>query len=600
MPQDTQGTHMTDTREEAHPLAVACADTMGTGLQSLDQGALETQFTDLIATLDAARAANDEQRCLLLDLRSRKLELEIQGRELRATQRALEVSRDHYARLFDQAPVGYVVLDRAGAIRAVNLTAASLLGQSRTEIEGTWFERFVIDSEAEAFRDHLAAVFARADPTSVVCDLVLHLRETPQPRVVRLCSVRRDALGDQECFTTLFDITAEHEAERQRRAGDRLRQSVLDALPSQIAVLDSSGRIIAVNRVWREFALENPELNALRNPVGADYLEVCRLVEAEAAGEVPAIAQRILDVIRRRSPGFAMDCSFHSADQHRWFLMRVVPLDGEVEGAVVAYLDVTERRQAEADARRARDALAQVARLNAVGILASSLIHELLQPLSAASFFCSAANQLAEGPAANVTRLIDVIGRIDDQVHRAGDIMERLRTFLRGREMHKVMIPLGELLGRAFDLVQWFAADHKVQLRLAAPPDLPAILTDPVQIEQVLVNLICNAVQAIERFGALRREVLVEVRVAGVEVELIVSDTGPGLPSDRREALFDIFESTTDSSLGLGLAISRAIAEAHGGRLWAEPEPPVGAVFHFTLPLDAVGQTDEPASTNRP
>lgn len=581
---------MTDTREESRPLASSLAEATGTSLQSLDQGALETQFTNLIATLDAARAANDEQRCLMLDLRSRKLELEIQGRELRATQRALEVSRDHYARLFDQAPVGYVVLDRAGGIGAVNLTAAALLGQARTEIEGTGFERFVIDSETAAFRQHLAAVFEGTDPTSIVCDLVLHLRQTPAPRVLRLCSVRRDTLGGPECFTTLFDITAEHEAERQRRASDRLRQSVLDALPSQIAVLDSTGRIVAVNRVWRDFAEENPGLNVLPDALGVDYLEVCRL--AEAAADVPAIAQRILDVIKRRSPGFAMDCPFHTTGQHRWFLMRVVPLDGEVEGAVVAYLDVTDRRQAEADARRARDALAQVARLNAVGILASSLIHELLQPLSAASFFCSAANQLAQGPAADVARLLDVINRIDDQVHRAGDIMERLRTFLRGREMHKVMVPLGDLFGRAFELVQWFAADHKVQLRLSAASELPAILTDPVQIEQVLVNLICNAVQAIERSGAARREVLVEVRLGASEVELIVSDTGPGLPPDRREALFDIFESTTDSSLGLGLAISRAIAEAHGGRLWAEPDPAEGAVFHFTLPLERV---DEPA-----
>ncbi len=413
--------------------------------------------------VEGAGTASGADSGLALELRIQQLELERQRRELHQIQTELELSRDRYARLFDEAPVGYVVFDRAGVIRAVNLTAAKMLGRPDSELEGGSFLPFLVAAQHDAFLNHLRRVFDQSGLPSAADDLVLDFNSHATERVMRLRSSRRESLVGVECFTVLVDIT--------------------------------------------------------------------------------------------------------------------------------------ERRLAEEQMRRARDALAQVARLNAVGILASSLIHELLQPLSAAGFFCSAAGQLAQGPAADPERLIGVIDRIDGQVRRASDIMERLRTFLRGRQMCKVAVPLEQVLTRACDLVCWFASDHKVQLRCAADTDLPEIFADPVQIEQVLVNLLCNAVQAIEDAGSARREIAIEAMLRASEVELIVRDTGPGLGPGRHESVFDIFASTNDSSLGLGLAISRAIAEAHDGRLWAEPEPEEGAVFHFTLPLMRTAAATPPAAS---
>ncbi|NEX21654.1 PAS domain S-box protein [Thiorhodococcus mannitoliphagus] len=554
-------------------------------LRALDREALEAQFQQLMASLDAARDASDAQRCLMLALRTHKAELEVQSRALRDAQDALRVSRDHYARLFDEAPVGYVVLNRRGLIRGTNLTAAVLLGQSKAQLEGRQFLSFIDAEQRRAFVEHLRKVFDASQSPPLACDLVLHMRDPVPIRVARLCSIRRDSVAGPECLSVMLDMTAEHDSEHQRLAGDRLRQSVLNALPSQIAVLDQDGQLLTTNRAWQGFANRQGVCDSLRQALGLNPEGACTWQGDQPSDEVLSAARGIRDVIQRKRLAFSLEHPCETPEGLRWFLMRVLPLEGDQDGAVVSYTDITERRLAEEEARRARDALAQVARLNAVGILASSLIHELVQPLSSAGFYCSAATQLAQGPAADPDRLVEVIRRIDDQVHRAGDIMERLRAFLRGRKMYKVSVSLDQVLKRALELTLWFASDRKVELRLNAPEGLPLIETDPVQIEQVLVNLICNGIQAIDAANCARRKVVLDVIVGKRDIELVVRDTGPGLPEGRHEAVFDIFESTNDSSLGLGLAISRAIAEGHGGRLWAEPAPAEGAVFHLMLPI---------------
>ncbi|MGQ9831616.1 MAG: sensor histidine kinase [Thermochromatium sp.] len=254
--------------------------------------------------------------------------------------------------------------------------------------------------------------------------------------------------------------------------------------------------------------------------------------------------------------------------------------NGKREDIVITHLDLTEHQRDET--RRAREALTQEARLNTLGLLASSLIHELIQPLNAASFYCRAAAQLADGPAVDPQRLIAVIQRLEGQLQRAGDLLERLRIFLRGQEPHRLRVQVDQILARALDLVRWFAADHQVRLDLVAPERLPEIECDPGQIEQVLINLICNAIQAIDAAACTRRKVQIQVLVHRGEIECVVRDPGPGLPPGCQDAIFAPFVSSRDS--GLGLAISRTIAEDHGGRLWAEPTSPEGAVFHLRLP----------------
>jgi C4-dicarboxylate-specific signal transduction histidine kinase len=410
--------------------------------------------------------------------------------------------------------------------------------------------------------------------------------------MLRILSSPRDSEGGRTCFSALIDITAEDTAERKRREADRLRQAVLDALPAEVAVLDAEGRIVAVNAPWRRFADENEAPPELRDGVGIDYLAACRELPGEEPAGTASVADGLAAVLAGRAPAFASEYPCHAPECPRWFALTAAPLAHGEAGAVVIHYDITERKLAEDRARRARDQAAQTARVNAVGVLAASLIHEITQPLSAAGFFSATAVALLEQGDAAPEKLARVLTGVEGQIRRAAEILERLRTFLRGREMRMQPTAIDEIVAQAMGLVRWFAADRQVRLTYARPAPGVEVLADALQVGQVLVNLICNGVQAIAAAESPRREVAVAADPRPDGVEVSVRDTGPGLPAEVRRRLFDIFASTKDTGLGIGLAISRDIVEAHGGKLWADPDAGEGALFRFTLPSQPTGGTE--------
>lgn len=514
----------------------------------------------------------------------------MQGEELRETQKALELSRDHYARLFERAPVGFAVLDRRGRIREINLTAARMLGSALTGLTGAPFSMFLDDGAKREFLAHVKRVVDSDDGTGggTPQTAVVRLGGTAARRILRMHSTARVGDIGRECFSALLDITAEEDARAHQRSSDQLRQTVLDALPAQVAVLDGRGRLIAVNEAWRRFAQENGASAELQAGVGCDYLSACRNArggEADSAREIADGIQAVLDSDR---PVFTWEYPCHGPDRERWFVMSAVRLGGSMAGAVVLHLDVSERKRAEQEIRRARDSAAQTARLNALGVLAASLVHELTQPLGAAGFFSAAASSLLEGDEVDGDKLRQVLAGVDAQIQRAAQILERLRGFLRRHDPRLKPVAIRDVLAAASALVSWLADDKGVRLRVAQPDPGLVVEGDAMQLQQVLVNLISNAIQAIDRAAVAIREVTVDVAVRPTEVEIAVGDTGPGLGIDTEGRLSDILSSTREEGLRLGLAISREVVEAHGGKLWADPDSSTGAIFRFTLPLGEV------------
>ncbi|WP_407176043.1 sensor protein FixL [Bradyrhizobium sp. STM 3562] len=262
---------------------------------------------------------------------------------------------------------------------------------------------------------------------------------------------------------------------------------------------------------------------------------------------------------------------------------------GEMQSAGEPYFtgfvrDLTEHQQTQARLQQLQSELVHISRLSAMGEMASALAHELNQPLAAISNYMKGSRRLLEGSTdANAAKIENAMDRAAEQALRAGQIIRRLRDFVSRGESEKRVESLSKLIEEAGALGLAGAREQNVQLRFNLNPDADLVLADRVQIQQVLVNLFRNALEAMAQ--SERRElVAVNRKVADDMIEIEVSDTGPGFPDDVLPNLFQTFFTTKETGMGVGLSISRSIVEAHGGRMWAENNAAGGATFRFTLP----------------
>ena len=251
-----------------------------------------------------------------------------------------------------------------------------------------------------------------------------------------------------------------------------------------------------------------------------------------------------------------------------------------------ALTDITTRKNAELDAQRHRDELAHVGRVSMMGQLASALAHELNQPLGAILRNTEAAELFLQASPPDLQEVCAILADIRKDNQRAGAVIDRMRALLKRRESQWSELDLNAVTEEVAGLLRFDAEARLVKLTLELSRSVPGVRGDRVQLQQVLLNLILNAMDATNGCEAGRRCVAVCVRPREEEVEVAVSDSGHGIPAENLKRLFEPFFTTKPTGMGLGLAISRTIIEAHGGRLWAENNPEGGATFRFTLPLD--------------
>jgi len=247
--------------------------------------------------------------------------------------------------------------------------------------------------------------------------------------------------------------------------------------------------------------------------------------------------------------------------------------------------DLTAISKEQAQATLLQTELAHVARLNAIGQLSSALAHELNQPLTAIMNYIGAAKKrLKPVGEPGEDRVAGLLDKTLEQAERAGQIIHRLRAFLEKREPSQTTDDLNDIVREAVALGSVGSADDGVTLRLDLDPELPPVEVDRIQIEQVLVNLVRNAAEAMR--GLDRQAIGISTQRSGPRhVEVAVADTGPGIPADVAAQLFEPFVTTKKKGMGVGLSISRTIVEAHGGRIWMVPNPGGGTIFRFQLPV---------------
>jgi two-component system sensor kinase FixL len=244
--------------------------------------------------------------------------------------------------------------------------------------------------------------------------------------------------------------------------------------------------------------------------------------------------------------------------------------------------DLTFRQETEARLQELQSELVHISRLSAMGEMASTLAHELNQPLSAIGNYLKGARRLAPRGGKDTERAMEAMDKAADQALRAGQIIRRLRDFVARGEAEPRIESLSKLVEEASALALVGAKEHGVRTHLRFAPDLDLVLADKVQIQQVLLNLIRNAIDAMGAVSRRELSVIITPDEPGY-VRVSVLDSGPGISPEIAGQLFQPFVSTKTDGMGVGLSISRTIIESHGGRIWVEPNPGGGAAFHFTL-----------------
>jgi len=262
----------------------------------------------------------------------------------------------------------------------------------------------------------------------------------------------------------------------------------------------------------------------------------------------------------------------------------------------VVFHDITEQKQAERKAEQRQAELLHVSRLSTLGEMASGFAHELNQPLSSIMSFASACLRSVQKGDFDSEKLVTNLERIVAQSNRAGDIIRRIRAFAQRRPPQLQAVTLNECVRDVLGLLQSNIRCAHVDVALDLSEDLPAILADPVQLEQVLVNLMRNAIEAMTGADSpLRRLAVRTFRPSWDLVAATVSDTGPGMDAQTMSQVFDPFFTTKDNGLGIGLSISRSIVESHRGHLSVAPGPHGGCAFTFTLSASQPADVADPA-----
>jgi PAS domain S-box-containing protein len=377
---------------------------------------------------------------------------------------------------------------------------------------------------------------------------------------------------------------------RLRRERERLRE-VIKEIPAMAFSVNPDGSADLVNPRWLDYTGESDareedhSWGAAIHPEDAE--EHLKKWRAALATGMP-----FENEARHRN----------AAGEYRWFLVQAVPLRDR-HGKVVKWYgtltDIEERKRAEEERERLRrleSHLAHTNRVSMLGELTASLAHEINQPIAAMMVSAGAGLRWLDREQPELQRAREAIQRIKDDGKRAADIIAGLKAFYRkDGSTPRALLDVNEVVREMLVLLHHEAEQHSVVMRTELARNLPPVRADRVQLQQVLMNLMVNGMEAMGETGGV---LLIRTQPAEGGLAVSVSDTGVGIPADKIEHIFSAFVTSKAAGTGMGLAISRTIVESHGGRLWAESDPGAGATFHFTLPAASDATAAQPPFTS--
>jgi PAS domain S-box-containing protein len=638
------------------------------------------------------------------ELHVHQIELELQNEELRQAQTELVAAKARYFDLYDLAPVGYLSVCKNDLINQANLAASTLLGLPRRELVNKRLSYFIVNDDLDRY-DQFRKLAFESNKHEVVN---LRMLNHGAPFWGRL-----EAIAAEESASlriTLTNITELIQAEAALHESDAFKQTILNSISSQIAVLDCDGVIIAVNESWRRFALDNSidlDVPARHTQVGSNYLEICKAdINSESSEYAQKAYEGVLTVLEHRQLEFSFEYACHSPDQQRWFIANITPLSAERDGVVITHADITDRKQAErllskfkamADLsidgfwivdlkgnmqhankayvnmtgysldelvgmnisqleakenieqlnshllkiaklgsdhfetkyrhkdgheidtevfstflpefqhitafcrditernhlkqqdQKHLDELAHITRMGLVGEMASGIAHEVNQPLAAISSYAQVSLNLINEEHPDLVKLAEILSKTQQQALRAGQIIHRMKNFAKSHGTNHSSADVNALIHDAVNLCNAEFKQNSIKVTFKLGDNLPPVFVDKIQIEQVIINLIRNSVEAMQNLIAKQQQPHIIIQsqlIADNFIQVNLKDNGPGFDQDLQQKILMPFFTTKTQGMGMGLSISRSLIEAHGGTLHFQSKPGKGATFYFTLPVD--------------
>jgi PAS domain S-box-containing protein len=503
-----------------------------------------------------------------------------------------------------------------------------ILGDASTQTESRRVTRHspAAAGESPALRDEVEPLFTedeyirRRRPRAILCLPfvkqaklvgVLYLENNLVPGVFTperlamlelLASQAAISLDHARLYADLIQENNDRrKAEEALRASEERWSTLAGNSSAGIALIDSNGRFLVANETLQTMlGYSEDELRA-RRVSDITYEDDQAATEARIK-EANEGRQRVHRIEKRylRKDGTMLWVEVNSV---------FVPAGGSNSAFFsVVIIDITKRKRAEEKLREAQNQLAHVSRVNMMGELAASIAHEVTQPLAGMLTNANASLRWLAGDSPNLTEARDSIQRIVRDGSRASDVMTRMRALFKKAPAAQEPVAINSIIQEVLALAQPELRRNRVLLQTQLADDLPVVIGDKIQLQQVILNLVMNAIEAMTGIAGVSRDLQVssqkitEVRsepgrepvdagdLNGREqsfVLIVVRDTGPGLDQKQLQRVFETFYTTKSSGMGMGLAISRSIIEAHHGRLWVSSNTPRGAVFQFTLPVNA-------------
>ena len=402
----------------------------------------------------------------------------------------------------------------------------------------------------------------------------------------RWFAVDRVALRDEsgkviKWYGTATDIEQRKRAEEALQESEARAHATIDGIAGIVSIHYPNGEVEAVNRQCLEYFGRSLE-----------WLKKWGTTDAVHPEDLPRVVEMFTKAMASGIP-YEIDQRLRRFDgEYRWFNNRGVPIrddSGRIARWYVLITDIEDRIRALARLEQMQSDFAHMNRVSMMGELAASLSHEITQPIASARNNARAAQNFLDMRPPELSEVREALGCVVGDTDRAGDIIDRIRDHIKKTPPRKEEFDLNEAINEVIALGRSAIIKNRVWVQTRLSERLFPVHGDRVQLQQVVLNLLLNALEAMGTVEAAPRELLISTNQAKTGVLVAVRDSGPGIHPEHLERVFDSFYTTKSSGTGMGLSICRSIIDAHGGRLWVEANEPRGAIFQFTLPAVSVG-----------